>query len=338
MNKILFWWRNIFLKKIASKSTDLLHRSGLLSPLALTLKGLIWASLKVREELQRNGVTITPTNYYSTVPSIEEIRKSFEYQANIAPPYMDTSLFDEVYLKQVLEELEPYASEFTPPISGCEENPAGYFWENSQFSHSDAMAYYAAIRYLKPRRVIEVGSGFSTLVASAALEKNGCGEIICIEPFPRTFLHKTPRVSRIVKKPAQQLDSDFFNQLLNDDDILFIDSTHTVKLGSDCIHLYLRILPALRKRVMVHVHDIFLPEALPQDWALHKHIYWTEQYLLMAYLLDNPRVKVWFASNYHRLKNIESLTKFMHERGKPGGGSFWFKLSPRENHTPACTH
>jgi predicted O-methyltransferase YrrM len=192
------------------------------------------------------------------------------------------------------------------------------------------MAYYAMIRHLKPKRVVEVGSGFSTLVASAALAQNGSGEIVCIEPFPRPFLSSVPNVVQVVEKPVQQLDSAFFNELLGDGDILFIDSTHTVKAGSDCLHLYLRVLPALERKVMVHVHDVFLPEAMPQDWALNKHIYWTEQYLLLAYLLDNPRVKVWFGSNYHRLVNQEMLSNMMHGRGQAGGGSFWFQLAPRD--------
>lgn len=323
------WRQRLWLKTLSTKSADFFYSAGLLPLLAAILKILIWARPEMREELQRNGVNIIPVNFYSTVPSIEEIYNSFEYAESAAPPYLDLSLFDAGFMQQVLRELMPYASEFNPPDQGGEDNPQGYYWCNSQFSHSDAMAYYAMIRHLKPRRILEVGSGFSTLVASAALAHNGSGKIICVEPYPRPFLDAVPGVVQVVTKPVQQLDSAFFNQHLEDGDILFIDSTHTVKLGSDCVHLYLRILPALRSRVMIHVHDVFLPEAMPQEWALCKHIYWTEQYLLMAYLLDNPRAKIWFGSNYHRLKNAEMLTQMMLGRAKAGGGSLWFQLAPR---------
>lgn len=330
MNKLEKFRQKLWLKALTSKSADLLYSNGLLPILAGTLKILMWARTGIREELQSHGVNIIPVNFYSTVPSIEEIRNSFEFEQNESPPYLDSSIFDVEHMLQVLKWLMPYSSEFNPPVHGDEEKPSSYFWGNSQFSHSDAMAYYAMIRHLKPKRIVEVGSGFSTLVASAALAQNGSGEIICIEPFPRPFLSVVPSVTQVVETPVQQLDSDFFNQLLTDGDILFIDSTHTVKVGSDCVHLYLRILPALEHKVMIHVHDVFLPEAMPQKWALDAHIYWTEQYLLLAYLLDNPRAKVWFGSNYHQLMNQEILAEMMHGRGQAGGGSFWFQLATRE--------
>ena len=328
-DRFMKWWQRSGLKTLSANSADLLCSRVLLPYLSTVLKKLLWASPEVREKLQRNGVNIIPVNFYSNIPSVEEIRSSFEYGNFDTPPYLDSSIFDPVHLQNVLRDLTPYASEFNPPTQGDEEEPSGFFWGNSQFSHSDAMAYYAMIRHIKPRRIIEVGSGFSTLVASAALAQNGSGEIVCVEPFPRPFLRSVPGVVQVVQKPVQQLDIDFFRKGLGDGDILFIDSTHTVKTGSDCVYLYLKILPALERKVMVHVHDVFLPEAMPQEWGLCKQIYWTEQYLLMAYLLDNHRAKVWFGSNYNRLRNLEALISMMHGRAEAGGGSFWFQLAPR---------
>ena len=92
----------------------------------------------------------------------------------------------------------------------------------------------------------------------------------------------------LVTKPAQDLESDFFNVLLDDGDILFIDSTHTVKHDSDVLHIYLRILPEIQKSIAVHVHDIYLPKPLPMNLLRDHQIYWNEQYLLYSYLLSNP--------------------------------------------------
>lgn len=315
------------LATIVNKRTEVLHALGLLPLLIAILKRLIWAPLAIREELQKDGVNVVPANFYSNTPSIEEIHNSFEY-ATQEPPYLNNGLFNAAFMERVLTILMPYAAEFEPPQNGNEELPVGYFWNNSQFSYSDAMSCYAMVRYIKPHRIIEVGSGFSSLICSSALIENGVGEMYCIEPYPRPFLHNVPCVKQLIQKSVQQVSIDFFNDLLRDGDILFIDSTHTVKIGSDCLHIYLKILPALRHRIMVHVHDIFLPDALPQDWALSKHIYWTEQYLLLAYLLDNPRVTVWFGSNYHLRQNRKALNDFMHGRFQSGGGSFWFEIKP----------
>jgi hypothetical protein len=327
-NALLRWRLQRMLAALSDRSAEALQALGLLPALAVMLKRLVWAPAAVRDELQRSGVNVVPANFYSNIPSIEEVRDSFEY-ATPLPPYLDTRIFDDGLMLSFLEQLMPYAAEFDPPQDGDENAPAGFFWRNSQFSHSDAMSCYAMIRHLRPRRVLEVGSGFSTLAASAALARNGSGEIVCIEPYPRPFLVGIPGVRELIRKPVQEMPAEFFNDMLDDGDILFIDSTHTVKTGSDCLHLYLRVLPALRKRVVVHVHDVFLPDAMPQAWALEKQIYWTEQYLLLAYLLDNPRTTVWFGSHYHLRQHPEKLADFMRGRAGTGGGSFWFELAPR---------
>jgi hypothetical protein len=120
------------------------------------------------------------------------------------------------------------------------------------------------------------------------------------------------------------MDSDFFNDNLKDGDVLFIDSTHTVKHDSDCLYIYLNVLPRLTVNLTIHAHDIFLPRTLPRNYLRDLHIYWTEQYLLMAYLIDNPRCKVLYGSQYHSHRNAQRLSALMHGRSLPGGGSFWF--------------
>lgn len=327
LNILLRWRLKHLLKTLSDKSAEGLHALGLFPLLTETLKRLVWAPEEIREELQKNGVNVIPANYYSNIPSIDEVRNSFEY-ATKEPPYLDCGIFNDTLMLSVLAELMPYVAEFNPPKEGNEEDPSGFFWDNSQFSHSDAMSCYALLRHLKPRRVIEIGSGFSTLVTSVAIANNGQGEIICIEPYPRQFLGKVAGVTQLIQKPVQQIPLDFFNDTLSNGDVIFIDSTHTVKTGSDCLYLYLKVLPALRHRCMIHVHDVFLPDAMPKEWALSKQIYWTEQYLLLAYLLDNPRVRCWFGSHYHLRLHQELLAKFMHGQANAGGGSFWFELAP----------
>lgn len=290
------------------------------------LKELLWANLEVRKSIEDIGVKVSPCNFYSSIPSITEIEDSFEYFSDI-PPYATSAIFNKPEKsREFLEVLSRFSSEYKPLEEGDEGQPSGYFWKNSQFGWSDAMAYYAMIRYIKPRKIIEIGSGFSTLVAIDAIEKNGSGEVICIEPFPREFLLQSNKIE-LNKTKAQMISADWLNNQLNDGDVLFIDSTHTVKTGSDCLHIYLRLLPNLKRDIYVHVHDVFLPFGLPKSWLLEHQIYWTEQYLLLAFLLDNPKVEFLFGSAYHNWANEDMLNKFMHGQCASGGGSFWFKYS-----------
>lgn len=290
----------------------------------LAVQQLVWAKKEVRKVLEHAGVKVTPCNFYSSIPSIAEIENSYEYSSD-EPPYATGTIFGlPETSRDLLEILTEYSREFQPAEEGSEDSPEGYFWKNSQFSYSDAMSYYAFLRHLKPNRVLEIGSGFSTLVAMDAIARNRQGEITCVEPFPRAFLEQTDKIT-LKKMPAQDITVEWLNSYLSDGDVLFIDSTHTVKTGSDCLHIYLRLLPYVKHDIYVHVHDIFLPFGLPKDWLLDHHIYWTEQYLLLAFLLDNPKATFLFGSSYHQWKNEELLGKFMHGRAMPGGGSFWFQ-------------
>ena len=114
--------------------------------------------------------------------------------------------------------------------------------------------------------------------------------------------------------------------LVESTDIWFIDSTHTVKVGSDCLYIYLKVMPEIHRNIIVHSHDVALPYALPAS-KTERHIYWTEQYLLYAYLLDNPKARVLTGSNYIQ-KQLPELSKhFMRNRFSDGGGSIWYELN-----------
>ncbi|WP_082151536.1 dienelactone hydrolase family protein [Caenimonas sp. SL110] len=294
------------------------------------LKRLLWGPREERELIQGAGINVIPANFYSSIPSIAEVRESYEYVEG-AVPYLDESIFDPQTMRGTLAELVPWSADFTPELEGDQETCRSYFWKNSQFSFSDSMSYWAFVRKTKPKTVVEIGSGFSSLVAMEALEKNGAGTLRCIEPYPRPFITGLASEGRIKHIPvrAQDVTPDMLNDMLEDGDILFIDSTHTVKSGSDCLHIYLRLLPAIRKKVLVHVHDVFLPFGMPQAWLLDMHIYWTEQYLLLAFLTDNPRARVLFGSAYNEHFNKPLLEDFMHGRFASGGGSFWFEYDGR---------
>jgi hypothetical protein len=295
--------------------------------LALARRAL-WQDTETRRRLQAGGVNLTPANFYSSVPLVSDIEQSFELaeeSAGIAP-WQPDGLFPRGELLAFAETIGRFAAEFVPPETGDRNAPDGFFWSNPAFSGCDALAYYCMLRHLKPQRVVEVGCGFSTLVADMALRANGSGEIICVDPFPPAFVASIASVSRVDRRAAQSIPADEMVALVESAQVWFIDSTHTVKAGSDCLYLYLRVMPRVRTAVACHSHDIFLPYALPAKWALELNVFWTEQYLLLARLLDNPRAAVLFGSNWLRRAEPEAFSRFM--RGRDArGASFWYGLN-----------
>jgi hypothetical protein len=292
-----------------------------LTALGAVLARLRYGPSSLRKFLQeRFDVTITRADFYSEIPRISEIENSFKAPSllkldEIFPP-------NEVMLSELMR-LMPASEEFNPPKTTS--SPHDYAWEGGgQFSYSDAMAYYAMIRTRKPSNILEIGSGWSTRIAREACKKNGHGRIVCVEPYPSDALRMLPDIE-LIEKQAQELDSAFFNEILGDGDILFIDSTHTVKHDSDCLHIYLRILPNINKKITVHVHDIFLPNTLPIERMRDSQIFWNEQYLVYLYLLLSAKTNVLYSSAYHFKHNREMLDKFMHGRFGSGGGSIWFE-------------
>jgi hypothetical protein len=153
------------------------------------------------------------------------------------------------------------------------------------------------LRYSRPRRLIEVGSGYSSQVT---LETNrrflgNSIECVFIEPFPSDSL-KAAAGSAIIQKRIQDVPLDTFS-VLSEGDILFIDSTHVSKVGSDVNHIFFRILPMLRSGVRVHFHDVFYPFEYPEGWILEGKT-WNEDYLLRAFLQFNSDFEIELFPNY----------------------------------------
>lgn len=151
------------------------------------MQKLLWADPQDRKRLQTHGLNLIPCNFYSSTPSISETYNSYEYN-EAEPPYLNSGLFDQEKLRAELIELIPYAVDFNPAEVDDHETCISYFWKNGQFTCSDAMAYYAYVRRIRPKTIVEIGSGFSSLIALEALDKNGTGRLYCIEPFPRPFI------------------------------------------------------------------------------------------------------------------------------------------------------
>lgn len=216
-------------------------------------------------------------------------------------------------------------------------SPCKYYYNNGYLGSVDAEIYYSMIRRFKPKRIIEVGAGFSTFLAAEAISKNklednnyNC-ELTAIDPFPNETLKQGfPGLTRLIAKRVQDVPLAFFDQL-EANDFLFIDSTHSLKIGSDVQYEYLEVLPRLRKNVLVHIHDIVFPQEYPKRYVLYPNYYfWNEQYLLQAFLIYNEHFKVLWASNYMRLRHPTKITEaqsnsWLKETREIGSCSFWMQ-------------
>ena len=173
-----------------------------------------------------------------------------------------------------------------------------YFTDNPYFGAVDGEIMYCMIRHFKPARIIEIGSGFSTYLAAQAVRKNIIEDqsYVCdlttIDPFPNKVIKAGfSELTKTIISEVQDIPLSMFSSL-QENDILFLDSSHVLKIGSDVKYEYLDILPNLKPGVIIHIHDIFSPAEYPKDWILKEHRFWNEQYLLQAFLTFNDHFEV----------------------------------------------
>ncbi len=202
--------------------------------------------------------------------------------------------------------------------------PLKFYFNNGAFESGDAEYWYQLIRTIKPKRIFEVGSGNSTLMAIQAIRKNRgddpnyeC-EHICIEPYEMPWLEESGVT--VVRKKVEDMEISFFSRL-QENDVLFIDSSHIIRPQGDVLFEYLELLPSLNKGVIVHVHDIFSPRNYPKLWLQDEVRFWNEQYLLEAFLSHNSSWKIIGALNYlHHgyYDKLKSAAPFLTQEREPG--------------------
>lgn len=186
-----------------------------------------------------------------------------------------------------------------------------YYYNNPSFFAGDAEYLYNIIRLKKPRRIIEVGSGFSTLMMLEAIRKNetenstySC-EVTCIEPYEMPWLEKTG--VKVIRKKVQEIDRDLFKGL-QENDILFIDSSHVIRPDGDVLFEYLEILPVINSGVIVHIHDIYTPRDYPKENFEKYVVFINEQYLVEAFLTLNRDFEIIGAVNFLTHDHFEAIS------------------------------
>jgi len=295
--------------------------------------------MKLRHLLQPRWVKLmvklvhVPGHFYSPIVDPEELADRTDELWPPAPEIIGIKCNDE-YHRRVLEEFFPeYIGNYDYPEKSdvADVDLRHFYTQNSQFSWLDSRSLFVLLQAWQPNRIIEVGSGYSSILMADVNRRflDGKTHITCIEPYPRPFLQDPEiGVSELIEEKVQDVPLERFDQL-EAGDILFIDSSHVAKTGSDVNHLFFKILPRLAPGVRVHVHDIFLPNEYPRDWVLVENRSWNEQYLLKALLMYSTRFRMLFGCSYAFSRFPELVGKALnHPKGHAfAGGSFWFEVS-----------
>lgn len=246
----------------------------------------------------RHGYLPMPVHFYSPVPDIEDLKQRKIWAKK-------SSLFGLAWLPQkqrdFLKKLgRKYSQECHWPLNPP-TNSTQFYLNNNCFSFGCAASLHSMIRNFQPKNVIEIGSGHSSKIISQALKMNkNNSRYTIIDPYPPDYISQRKiKFNQLIKKRVELIDSKIFKSL-KANDILFIDSSHSVKIGGDVNFLYLEILPRLKPGVIVHIHDIALPYEYPKSYAQSETFrqFWTEQYLLQSFLSLNEKFEILLAMNY----------------------------------------
>jgi predicted O-methyltransferase YrrM len=279
-------------------------------------------SLRLRQRtfplFQRLGFHVVPNRFNQPIPDTRTLKPSlWETPSQLVGVKMNETaqlrLLSELAGRYKAEwDCFPLEPIFPSPARGAAQGGGQYYVNNRIFESVDGEMLYAMIRRHKPRRIVEVGSGFSTLLSAQAIARNTrddpgyrC-ELIAIEPYPSASLRSHTSLTRLIETEVQEVPLSLFTSL-EPNDILFIDSSHVLRIGSDVQYECLEILPRLARGVLVHFHDIFFPSEYPPDTILKGYQFYNEQYIVQAFLSFNDAFEVLWGGSFMHLTHPDLL-------------------------------
>ena len=273
-----------------------------------------------------------PGHFYSPIPSLPEVRARAS-RLFVTPRTLPDVELDEAHQLEVLDAIAAHAPEL--PFADEPRDGLRYGLRNDYFSYGEAVVLFGMMLRLRPRRIIEVGSGHSSAAILDIADRFLGGDVECtfIEPYPERLLgllrsEDLARV-RLVRERVQDVDVARFDAL-DAGDMLVVDSTHVTKIGSDVNHLVFNVLPRLREGVVIHFHDIYYPFEYPQRW-LEQGRYWNEAYLVRAFLQGNRDVRIEFFNDFLAAFHADRLAAALPPFMRAPGSSLWLsrRAAPR---------
>lgn len=281
---------------------------------------------RLNQQLRAGKLGWEPGHFYSPVADLTDIwrRESSIFEAPTAIPGIQLNADRQLHL---LEQLAMHYPRM--PFADQRRSGLRYFFDNPNFSYGESIVLFCMMNLLRPRRIIEIGSGYSSCVILDTNEVAFGGSIACtfIEPYPELLLSlmkpgDTER-AQVLSQRVQDVDLDVFTRL-EAGDILFVDSSHVSKVGSDVNHIFFEVLPRVAEGVYVHFHDIMVGFEYPREWVYQGRA-WNEAYLMRAFLQYNSAFSVEFFNSYLGHFHRSALTAALPLCDKNPGTSLWLK-------------
>jgi predicted O-methyltransferase YrrM len=240
----------------------------------------------------RTGFVVLPDHYYTPVANIIDLKESRGKWAKRSS-MVGIDIDIDRQASRLMDTVMPFEAEYRGNAAFKKGQSNGF---GPGFGYIEAQCLHGLLRSLKPKRIIEVGSGVSTYCATRAIALNAAeghpAEIFCVEPNPSPFLRNSSDIKLLSCKVEELQPAEF--ERLQPGDFLFIDTSHAVKPGGDVIYLYLEIIPRLQRGCVVHIHDIYFPYAYQRD-LLDTLFQQSETALLQALLTNNARLRIIFS-------------------------------------------
>lgn len=275
------------------------------------------------------GCLPMPVGYYSPVPDIKELQDRGIWTRRSAMEGIDFRPQEQLQLLAKIG--KAHGMECDWPVDKA-NGVGGFYSDNGSFGYGCAAVLHSMIRHFKPKKVIEVGSGFSSLIIAEALKTNGGpSSYTIIDPYPSDLTKGL--AASVIASRVELIDPSLFRHL-DHNDLLFIDSGHTVRTGSDVNFLILDILPVIVPGVVIQIHDISLPYEYPEVYFTNSafRMFWTEAYLLQAFLAFNKSFEVLLGMSFIMNDHIEEYRRAFplsnDAREKAKSGSLWIRRVP----------
>jgi hypothetical protein len=332
MNKILIKVNNIIVKVkpfIFKKVTKISNMKRWLPKIVHNIA----ATGELSDECLEAGALPMLVHFYSPVPDLKDLNNRKVWSMKSELPGI--SFRPEFQLDLINELGNEFGDECSWPENSTSDK-RDFYTNNGGFSYGCAAALHTIIRKYKPNNIFEIGSGNSSKVIGDALALNNkesgiAANFVVIDPYPGdTIRNKINEISHLIEDRVELVDIKEFD-ILKENDILFIDSSHMVKIGSDVNFLYLEVLPRLNPGVIVHIHDINLPYEYPKTYATNPafRMFWTESYLLQAFLTFNNEFEILLGMNFLQTDHMDTFCEaFPHfdlEKNWANSGSFWIR-------------
>lgn len=267
----------------------------------------------------RSKLAFPPGHYYSPIfiGKQNDDRPGFFHG-------IDLKTQEQLNLLEIFSEL---ISEF--PFQGAPTKNCRFSMDNEFYTGVDAYTLFCFLRHFRPKQVLEVGSGFSSALMLDTKERFELDvSFKFIEPFPERLLSLISQQdeTQLIKKTIQTVPLDYFSEL-KENDFLFIDTSHVSKTDSDVNYLLFKVLPVLKKGVMIHFHDVFYPFEYPRVWTDEEFRSWNEIYILRAFLMDNPKYEIVFFNHMMAAQFTNEYPKFFNAPNPKNVpvGSLWFR-------------